>query len=68
MGIIQKIFGNYSQKEIKRIEPIKDKVLELESKYEKMSDDELRGMTALPSPDTGRYNPSSGKNKRNAYR
>ena len=37
MGIIQKIFGNYSQKEIKRIEPIKDKVLELESKYEKMS-------------------------------
>ena len=45
MGIIQKIFGNYSQKEIKRIEPIKDKVLELESKYEKMSDDELRGMT-----------------------
>ena len=33
MGIIQKIFGNYSEKEIKRIEPIKDKVLELESKY-----------------------------------
>ena len=32
MGIFEKMFGNYSKKELSRIEPIKNKVLELESK------------------------------------
>ena len=47
MGLIEKIFGNYSKKELKRIEPIKDKVLELEAKYQPMSDKELREQTGI---------------------
>ncbi|SDA20275.1 preprotein translocase subunit SecA [Ruminococcus sp. YE71] len=47
MGLMDALFGNYSKKELKRIEPIKDKVLELESKYQKMSDHELRDQTRI---------------------
>ncbi len=45
MGFLQKLFGNYSEKEIKRIMPLQQAVLALEEKYSKMSDSELRGMT-----------------------
>ena len=47
MGLLDKIFGNYSKKELKRIEPIKNKVLELEEKYQPMSDKELKSQTAV---------------------
>ncbi len=45
MGLISKLFGNYSEKEIKRIMPLQKAVLDLEEKYAAMSDDELKGMT-----------------------
>ena len=45
MSIITKLFGNYSAKEIKRILPLQKQVLERESKYEEMSDSELREQT-----------------------
>ena len=45
MGILDKIFGTYSDKELKRIEPIKEKVLSLEEKYKSYSDSELAGET-----------------------
>ncbi len=45
MKLFDKIFGNYSKKELARIEPIKNKVLELEEKYAAMSDSELRAQT-----------------------
>ena len=45
MGLLQKLFGNYSEKEIKRIRPLQEQVLSLEEKYAAMSDDELKGMT-----------------------
>ena len=47
MAFLEKIFGNYSQKEVKRIEPIKRKVLELENKYEAMTDKELQSQTPI---------------------
>lgn len=47
MGLIEKIFGNYSKKELKRIEPIKNQVLELEAKYQPMPDKELREQTDI---------------------
>ena len=40
------MFGSYSKRELKRIEPIKNQVLALEDKYKAMSEAELRGMTA----------------------
>jgi len=45
MGFLKKIFGDYSSKEIKRIQPLVDAVLSLEEKYASLSDNELRGMT-----------------------
>ncbi len=47
MGFLEKIFGNYSSKEIKRIKPLIDKTLDLKSKYESMSESELRSQTQV---------------------
>ncbi len=47
MSLITKLFGSYEAKELKKIEPIKNKVLSLESKYHAMSDDELKGQTRI---------------------
>ena len=47
MGLIEKIFGNYSQKELKRIDPLVKKVLALEDTYRNMSEEELRSKTAV---------------------
>ena len=38
MKFLKSIFGNYSKKEVKRIQPICDKVIALEDKYAKMSE------------------------------
>ena len=46
MNILKAIFGNYSEKEIKRIIPIRDKVLSYEEEYRALSDAELRNKTA----------------------
>lgn len=45
MSFFKKIFGDYSTKEVKRIEPLKNKVLALEDEYSKLSDAELQAMT-----------------------
>jgi len=46
MGLIKAIFGNYSEREIKRIIPLKDKVLSYEEEYKSLTDDELKAKTA----------------------
>jgi len=47
MSFLEKIFGSYSKKELKSIEPIKQAVLDLEEKYEKMSSKELKSQTEI---------------------
>ncbi len=47
MGLLDAIFGSYSQKELKRIEPIKNKVLELEDTYKEMTEAQLRAQTGI---------------------
>lgn len=47
MGLIDKMFGTYSQREVKKIQPIADKVIALEEEFRKKSDEELRQMTLL---------------------
>ena len=42
---MDKIFGTYSERELKRIYPIRDKVLALDEQFSKMSDQELKAMT-----------------------
>jgi preprotein translocase, SecA subunit len=44
-SILEKIFGSYSEKEIKRLMPIVDKIDSLQDTYKNMTDDELRAMT-----------------------
>ena len=45
MGLLTKIFGTYSEKEIKHIRSTVDKIESLADKYEEMTDDELRAVT-----------------------
>lgn len=47
MGLITKIFGTYSERELKRIYPIVDSVEALADKYKAMSDAELKEMTPI---------------------
>ena len=45
MGLFTKLFGDYSQKEIKRILPLQQKVLSLEEEYKALTDSELKAKT-----------------------
>ena len=45
MSLLTAIFGDYSSKEIKRITPIKDKVLSYEEEYSKLTDAQLQAKT-----------------------
>ncbi len=47
MGLFKSLFGTYSSKELKRIEPIKQAVLDLADKYAAMDDTELKGQTDI---------------------
>lgn len=47
MGIITKIFGTHSDREIKRIIPLVDKIEALSDTYRGMSDEELKAQTAI---------------------
>ena len=46
MSLIEKIFGTYSSKQIKKIEPIVNKIEALADRFTKMSDAELASQTA----------------------
>ena len=56
MSLITKIFGTYSDKQIKKIIPIVDKIEALGDKYKAMSDSDMRAMT-----DTFRAELKAGK-------
>ena len=47
MGLFSKIFGTYSQRQLKYNKPIADKVDALAERYAEMDDGELRSQTAL---------------------
>ncbi len=47
MGILDKIIGTYSNREMKRIKPIMQQVLDLEHIYSEMSDAELKSQTNI---------------------
>ena len=46
MGLFTKVFGTRSDRELKKIQPLVNKVLALEEPYSKLSEEELRGKTA----------------------
>ncbi len=45
MGIFKALFGSYSEREVKRIKPLVDKIESLDSAMGALSDEELRGKT-----------------------
>ena len=45
MGLISKIFGTYSEREMKRIKPIVNQIEALESQYAAYTEDELKQTT-----------------------
>lgn len=45
MGFLEKIFGTYSEREVRKLEKIADKIEELDEAMQKLSDDELRAKT-----------------------
>lgn len=47
MGLFDKLFGSYSEKELKRIEDKKQATLDLEPKYKAMGDKELQKQTEI---------------------
>lgn len=46
MGLLSKVVGTHSEREVRRVIPIVDKIEALEPEMEKLSDEELRGKTA----------------------
>ena len=46
MGLFAKLFGTRSSREIKKIQPLVDKILSLEEEYKNLSEDALRAKTA----------------------
>ena len=45
MGLLDKIFGSYSDRELKKIRPIVDKIVALEGEYGALSDEALKAKT-----------------------
>lgn len=45
MGLVSKIFGTHSEREIKRIRPIVDKIVSLRPQMVELTDEQLRGKT-----------------------
>ena len=46
MGLFDKIFGTRSQREVKKIQPLVNKILALENEYSNLSEEALKGKTA----------------------
>ena len=44
-GLLDKLFGTYSQRELKKIQPLVDKVLSYEDEYKALSDSDLKAKT-----------------------
>ena len=68
MGILDGLFGNYSKRELKKIDPIKQKVLDLDSCDRKRGRMESSGQEALPRADNRCHCSSSGQNCRDENR
>ena len=47
MGLFTKLFGTRSERELKKIQPMVDKILALEEEYKALSEDDLKAKTAI---------------------
>ena len=47
MNLLKFLFGNYSKREVKRVQPLCDAILAKQEQYRNMSEEELKGQTAV---------------------
>ncbi len=47
MGLLKRLFGDYSKRELKRIQPLCDRILALEETYRAMDEETLKAQTAV---------------------
>ena len=47
MGLFTKLFGTRSQRELKKIQPMVDKILAMEDEYKALSEEDLKAKTAI---------------------
>ena len=47
MGLFSKMFGTRSQREVKKLQPIVDRILALDEEYTALSEEQLKGKTAI---------------------
>ena len=45
MGLLDKLFGSYSDRELKKLRPLADKIIALEGEYAALTDEQLRAKT-----------------------
>ena len=45
MGLLDKLFGSYSDRELKKLRPLADKILALDAEYSALTDEQLRAKT-----------------------
>ena len=45
MSFLDKIFGSYSDRELKKIKPVVDKILAMEGEYAALTDEQLKAKT-----------------------
>ena len=65
MNMFSKVFGTRSQREVKRIMPLVEKIESLRPDMQKLSDEELRGKTREFKSTADRwYHPASGTYRR----
>ena len=43
MGLLTKLFGTRSEREIKKIQPLVDKILSLDAEYTALTEEQLKG-------------------------
>ena len=46
MGLLKKLFGTSSEKELRAIKPIVDKIEALDGEYSKLTDEQLRALAS----------------------
>ncbi|MDZ7542806.1 hypothetical protein GNF83_16780, partial [Clostridium perfringens] len=45
MGFLEKVFGSYSEREVKKLQKVADKIEELDESMQKLSDEDLKAKT-----------------------
>ena len=63
MGFLEKLFGTYSEREVKKLQIIADKIEALDESMQKLTDEELKAKTIEFKDRIQKVRPSQIRNK-----